>query len=391
MASRRRAKSIGDRARRPARPAPGRRAGLRAWTGAVVGQGCTATCRRRRPGRRPRRRPAATSGAGGAGGAGAAGPASRGRRRRGGRRGGSGRTVRDAGQHASRAGRRAGSARRRRPAARRPRAGWRPRPGSPGTRRGAARTGPARCRRARRRRRRRTARGCRLVHAPTPIVSRRRIRPSRMRVLAVPTGRSSMRGHLRVRVAPEVGELQRLALDLGQGVERRRGPGVPRSRPGRPRRSSRARPRWLLLVVRRVAPGARPRPSGPGRRPCGARCVSSQRDGAAPRRVEPAGGPPDLQERLLGDLLGLGRVADDAHARARRPGPTSASYSCGEGGLVAAADALEQLGEVGRVAPDGAPRSGRAAGTGLTWSTSVILACRSSSDGRQVSASGRCR
>ena len=31
-----------------------------------------------------------------------------------------------------------------------------------------------------------------VVHAPTPIVSRRRISPSRIRVLAVPTGKSSM-------------------------------------------------------------------------------------------------------------------------------------------------------------------------------------------------------
>ena len=34
--------------------------------------------------------------------------------------------------------------------------------------------------------------GVDVAHAPTPIVSRSRIRPSRMRVLAVPTGRSSI-------------------------------------------------------------------------------------------------------------------------------------------------------------------------------------------------------
>ena len=78
--------------------------------------------------------------------------------------------------------------------------------------------------------------------------------------------------------------------------------------------------------------------------------VSSQRDRAALVGVEPAGGPPDLEVGLLGDLLGLGRVADDPDARARRPGRrwrrTAARTPPRRRGRSA-----EQLREVGQVEP----------------------------------------
>ena len=155
-------------------------------------------------------------------------------------------------------------------------------------------------------------------HCPTPIVSRRRIKPSLMRVLAVPTGRSSMLGDLRVRVALEIGQLQRFSLDLGQGAQRLPDPSC-FHRGLRGLRGGVVLHRHVALVVRRVAAGARLRRPHPVHR-LAVHQREDPRDGAAALRVEPAGRPPDLQEGFLGDLLGLGRVADDADGEPVGPG-----------------------------------------------------------------------
>src|SRR5680860_107616 len=76
---------------------------------------------------------------------------------------------------------------------------------------------------------------------------------------------------------------------------------------------------WIALVVTGVP--AAGRLGGP--HPVDRLAVDDREepaDGAAPLRLEPAGGPPDLEERLLGDLLGLGRVSQDPHREAEGPG-----------------------------------------------------------------------
>ena len=92
-----------------------------------------------------------------------------------------------------RAARGRGRGRRRRPARPTSHAGSRPPHGRWGSRPGDARSWLARCRRPRPRRTHRTARGCHSCRSPpTPSASLNRISPSRIRVLAVPTGRSSI-------------------------------------------------------------------------------------------------------------------------------------------------------------------------------------------------------
>ena len=150
----------------------------------------------------------------------------------------------------------------------RPRGASRPRLGRSRRSRGAARTGRARCRRVRRRRRRRTGRGCR------SCAYSHRVAQSDQAVPDPGLGRADREvehgGHFRVCVAPEVRELERLALDRGEAAPGPLGPGGPRARPGRPRRSSRDRPVGSAGGTScRV--GWTPRPTGPGRPPCGAR------------------------------------------------------------------------------------------------------------------------
>ena len=176
-------------------------------------------------------------------------------------------------------------------------------------------------------------------------MSRRRISPSLIRGLGRAHRKVEHRGDLRVRVALEVGELQRFSLDLGQGAQRLSDPSCLHR--GMCCLGGRVVLDGLAaLVVRRVPSRARLR--GPD--PVHGLAVHERQDpgdGAPASRVEPARGPPDLQEGLLCDLLGLARVADDPH---RQPVGTGRRrvVQLGEGCLVPAPRALEQLGEVGR-------------------------------------------
>jgi hypothetical protein len=70
--------------------------------------------------------------------------------------------------------------------------------------------------------------------------------------------------------------------------------------------------------------------------------------GGAACRVEPRRGLPDLEEHLLGDLLGPGGVADDATGHAEH-GRTEDVVECRERGLVASSDTDEQVVGVDRL------------------------------------------
>ena len=87
--------------------------------------------------------------------------------------------------------------------------------------------------------------------------------------------------------------------------------------------------------------------------------VSIHDKGAAPVGVEPAPSAPDVQERVLGDLLGLGAVPDHAQHQPEDAGGHRV-VQAGEGLLVAAAAGLEQV----RQLADGGARRGAAPGTG---------------------------
>ena len=125
-------------------------------------------------------------------------------------------------------------------------------------------------RRVRRRRRHRTARaGTRSLSHPHRVSETDQTVPDSC------LGRAHRKvehgGDLRVRVALEIGQLQRFSLDLGERAPSPAGPFVPPSRPVRPRRSSRAPPSGC--------PGGTscrgwcsPRPNGPG--PPTLRCTS---------------------------------------------------------------------------------------------------------------------
>ena len=104
--------------------------------------------------------------------------------------------------------------------------------------------------------------------------------------------------------------------------------------------------RLVALVVRRVAAGRRLGGPDPVHR-LAVRDRQDPGERAALGLVEPAGGAPDLEERLLGHLLGLGRVADDPERQAedaRRGGVVQA----GERRLVGPAGPPKQVGQVGR-------------------------------------------
>ena len=330
---------------RPRRRAPGPRRS--------AGPGCRPARagrprRRRRPRRLPQPRPGPRSGGAGAQAEhlGVAG-ATRQRRRPSPVSGGSGRIVlmpasTEAAQRRGRGERRVVSHQ-----GRRPRGGWPPRAGSRGIPEGAARRARARRRRVRRRRRHRTA--CALTRS---LSHPHRVPETDQSVPDPGLGRAHRkvehRGDLRVRVALEVGELQRFVAGPRSTSPTPVGPFVPPSRHVLPRRSSRA-PRpgcsWWYVVSRRVLASA------DRTRSTALRCtIVRTQETALPRAgVEAARGPPDLQEGLLCDLLGLARVADDPHGQ-----PVGTGGGCvvqpGEGRLVPAPRAPEQLGEVAPLA-----------------------------------------
>ena len=149
--------------------------------------------------------------------------------------------------------------------------------------------------------------------------------------------------HLRVRVAAEVGQLECLALHRREAGQRLADPTrLERGRGGLGGRV--VLDRLVALVVRRVPPGRRLGGPDPVDR-LAVHDGEQPPERAALRRVEPARRLPDLEERLLGDLLGLGHVADHPDRKAddaagrrvvqlrrRRPGHPSRRPSAGPPG-----------------------------------------------------------
>ena len=153
-----------------------------------------------------------------------------------------------------------------------------------------------------------------LTHVAPPITVRSRIRPSRMRVFTVPKRDPQLLGDLDVGEAVVEGQLQRLALHVGEPGHRADRPaallatrpplssgvGLGDGRSGADRSLAGA---MGLLAAHAV--------DGP---PVGDR--DGPRANAAPVAVEARRLPPQLDEDLLGDLLGLRRVAQDAPGHA---------------------------------------------------------------------------
>ena len=180
-------------------------------------------------------------------------------------------------------------------------------------------------------------------------------------------------GHLGVGVAAEVGELDRLALDVGQGGDRAADAGgLERGVCGLG--GLVVVDRWVsrFQVSSRAVAASTERTRSTALRWT---MVSSQ-PAALPRwESYLALDAPGVEVGLLGDLLGMRRVAYDAQRQAVRPGRRRV-VELGEGGLVARGRLAEELGQAALASPpDGTPW-GAPSGTGLTWFTSASLRSR---------------
>ena len=194
----------------------------------------------------------------------------------------------------------------------------------------------------------RVTQGREVVHSPAPAGSmprsirlmRSRPSPDRIRLLTVPSGSSSSHGHLLVGAAAEVGQLDGLAELVGQRPERVLhlfGHGhVPdltvdvvcrgRRLAGRPLLPPAARllgPHHVHRLA--VGPGQQERPQG------------------APLGVELLGIAPQVEEHLLGDLLGRRVGAQDAAGEGVH-GPSVPPVDLGQGRLVPATHRDHQVG-----------------------------------------------
>ena len=195
------------------------------------------------------------------------------------------------------------------------------------------------------------------THGATPIASRSRIRPSRILVLAVPTAGRAWSPPPCV-CSPRSRRARAPRAGPRSGCSALRGPSGSIEAWSRRRPWCRAQRRcWCSVVVvsRRCAASAE------RTRSTALRCamVSSQR----PRcrgRVEAAGCAPEVEEGLLGDLLGLGRVADDPQDQPVDPGRDGVVQR-GERAPRRPSPTPEQLGKAGVAPPPpGGRRRGRA-------------------------------